>query len=271
MCETFNGVLVEVRSKPVIAMLDEIRRYVMNKLVAKREQVAKWKSDRGPNIIAKIEKEMIKCGKWEVEWNGAASHEVWWYDPEQHVRESYDVKLASKSCTCQKWDKSGIPCQHALSAIAYHGEDPLNFVSNWFKRETYLKSYKFNINPVRSRMFWPSSDEGPLLPSIPKRMPGRPQKKRRREPMEGKGNTTTKLSRKGRVFKCGVCHAEGHNRRGCPKTNYVATSSAIGASGQTAQQGKNKKAKGKEKVAATSQARRSSDASYFTEVLILEN
>lgn len=29
MCKTFNGVIVEARSKPVIAMLEEIRRYVI--------------------------------------------------------------------------------------------------------------------------------------------------------------------------------------------------------------------------------------------------
>lgn len=37
MCETFNRVMVEARSRPVITMLEEIRRYVMNKIVTKRE------------------------------------------------------------------------------------------------------------------------------------------------------------------------------------------------------------------------------------------
>lgn len=224
MCETFNGVMVEARSKPIITLMEEIRRYVMNRIVAKREYATKWKVDFGPNIVAKIEKERNKSGKWQVEWNGAASDEVFWYDPELHVRESYDVKLARKSCTCEKWDKTRIPCQHAMAAVAFHGENPFSYVSDWFTEETYLNSYQFTVNPVRSRMFWPTSEQGPLLPPLHKRMPGRPPKKRRREPLEGKNGSNTKLSRKGRIFKCGVCHVEGHNKRCCPKKNDQVSS-----------------------------------------------
>lgn len=41
MCETFNGVLVEARSKPIIGMLEEIRQYVMNRLVVKKDYTLK--------------------------------------------------------------------------------------------------------------------------------------------------------------------------------------------------------------------------------------
>lgn len=58
-------------------------------------------------------------------------------------------------------------------------------------------------------------EEGPLLPPISKRMPGRPTKKRRREPLEKKSNT--KISRFGRIFKCGICGVQGHNKLTCQK------------------------------------------------------
>jgi len=48
MCETFNGVLLEARSKPIIGMLEEIRQYVMNRLVAKRDYAMKWRLECGP-------------------------------------------------------------------------------------------------------------------------------------------------------------------------------------------------------------------------------
>ena len=108
MCETFSGVMVEAKSRIVITMLEEIGRYVMNRIVAKREFATKWKVNFGPNTVAKIEKERNKNGKWQVEWKDAASDEVFWYDPEQPVKEGYDVKLASKSPTCEKWFKIGI-------------------------------------------------------------------------------------------------------------------------------------------------------------------
>ena len=45
ICETFNRVMLEARSKPIIAMLEEIRRYVIQRMVVKREHVRKWKVD----------------------------------------------------------------------------------------------------------------------------------------------------------------------------------------------------------------------------------
>ena len=56
MCETFNGVILEARCKPIISMLEEIRVYVMKRLVAKREYVKQWKTDFAPRILEKLEK-----------------------------------------------------------------------------------------------------------------------------------------------------------------------------------------------------------------------
>ncbi|XP_039138992.1 uncharacterized protein LOC120276335 [Dioscorea cayenensis subsp. rotundata] len=109
MCETFNGVLVETRAKPIISMLEDIRKYVMNRIVVKREYALKWDFDLGPNIVAKLEKERNKCAKWHIEWNGATSHEVSCDDILSQVKESYVVGLPNRSCSCGKWDKSGLP------------------------------------------------------------------------------------------------------------------------------------------------------------------
>ena len=102
-----------------------------------------------------------------------------------------------------------------MAAIAFHRADPLNYISEWFKKETYLKAYQFNISLVKGISFWPTSVEGPMLPSMTKRMPGRPPKKRKKEPLEGKNKT--KLSKEGRMLRCGICHMEGHNRKTCLK------------------------------------------------------
>ena len=67
ICETFNGAILEARSKPIITMLKEIRRYVIQRIVVKRNYVRKWKVDFGPNIIAKLEAERSKSGKWQVD------------------------------------------------------------------------------------------------------------------------------------------------------------------------------------------------------------
>lgn len=52
------------------------------------------------------------------------------------------------------------------------------------------------MSPVRGRTLWPTSEAGPLLPSIAKKIPGRPQKKRRRKPLEAKNNSKTIVLRR---------------------------------------------------------------------------
>lgn len=61
MCETFNGVILEARSKPIINMLEGIRQYVMNRIAIKRDYTKKWRCDCGPT---KVEKEKKKSAKW---------------------------------------------------------------------------------------------------------------------------------------------------------------------------------------------------------------
>lgn len=95
----------------------------------KRDYIRKLKCDYGPNILSKIEKERKMSGKWMVEWNGGTSHEVYWDNLVLYVREGYVVLLANIMCSCGKWSKTGIPCQHALAAIAFSGVDPIDYVS----------------------------------------------------------------------------------------------------------------------------------------------
>ena len=61
MCETFNGVIVEARCKPIISMLEDIRLYVMKMLVTKKQFVNKWKTDYAPRILEKLEKSRRQC------------------------------------------------------------------------------------------------------------------------------------------------------------------------------------------------------------------
>lgn len=97
MSETFNGVILESKSEPIITMLEDIIQYIMTRIVVKREYVRKWTSGYGPNIVAKVNKERKISTKWHVEWNRASSHEVYWDNLVLHVRDAYVVNLADHS------------------------------------------------------------------------------------------------------------------------------------------------------------------------------
>ncbi|OMO49392.1 Transposase, MuDR, plant [Corchorus olitorius] len=75
MCECFNGVILEARHKPIISMLEDIRVYVMRRIVRNKKAGEKWKTNYGPRIIAKLEKIKTRAAKWEVEWNGDEERE----------------------------------------------------------------------------------------------------------------------------------------------------------------------------------------------------
>lgn len=77
MCETFNGVILEARCKPIISMLEDIRMYIMRRLVQKRESIKKWITDFAPRILERLEKYRRLSAIWEVEWNGSGRHEVY--------------------------------------------------------------------------------------------------------------------------------------------------------------------------------------------------
>ena len=48
MCEAFTGVMLEGRNKPIITLLEDIRRYVMRRIVVKKEYVEKWRGNYSP-------------------------------------------------------------------------------------------------------------------------------------------------------------------------------------------------------------------------------
>ena len=163
--------MLEARNKPIITLLDDIRRYVMSKIVEKRGYVEKQRGDYGPNIVEKIVKERKKIGKWQVKWNKGSRHEVFWDNLVINARKGYVILLGSHSCSCGKWDKSGIPCQHAIAAITFEGIHLFDYMAEWFRKNIYLKAYQLPINSIRERQFQPTSEESPLEAPMARRMP----------------------------------------------------------------------------------------------------
>ncbi|KAK4388192.1 hypothetical protein Sango_2425800 [Sesamum angolense] len=69
--------------------------------------------------------------------------------------------------TFMKWDLSGIPCKHAISAIFCQGENIENYTHQCYRVEKYLKVYEHAILPINGRKEWKKSDFVPPVPSNP--------------------------------------------------------------------------------------------------------
>lgn len=128
--------------------------------------------------------------------------------------EGFVVDLSKSSCTCNLFDLVGIPCRHAVAAIACKRMKPEDFVHPYYKRAAYEATYGHEITPINGQELWQPTNDPEILPPIKKRGPGRPKKLRRRDPFEDLGST--RLSRTVAKHKCSRCGQHGHNSRRCP-------------------------------------------------------
>ncbi|KAL0360355.1 UNVERIFIED_CONTAM: hypothetical protein Sradi_3720000 [Sesamum radiatum] len=138
----------------------------------------------------------------------------------------YIVDLGQHTCSCRKWDVSGIPCQHAMSAICNQVKDPKDYVHKYYWVDTYLKVYENVIYPINGPSLW---KETGFLPSNEGRAPGRPARARRLEPDEqvrkqkkrkrgAKGQQSEhRLGRQQMTIKCSQCGEQGHNKKACKR------------------------------------------------------
>ncbi|WOK97368.1 hypothetical protein Cni_G06076 [Canna indica] len=215
LSETFNGYILKARGKLIIDMLEDIRRMLMVRMYEKRELMLKNNDTICPSIRKKLKENKEEIRYCHVTPAGNMKFEV------QELDKSSVVNLMNRTCSCRKWDLCGIPCNHAISCINWLKDDPDKYVDDYYKRDTYLKTYDLMLQPLTGKDTWPEVDGSHVLPPPVKKMPGRPKKKRRRD--MHKDETGTRLSRGGLVITCHICFQDGHNRRSCPLRGHPSS------------------------------------------------
>ncbi|KAL4304221.1 hypothetical protein GQ457_10G018050 [Hibiscus cannabinus] len=215
--EAFNFAIIGARSMSIISLLEEIRQYVMGRIVNNMSKCSKWEKLFCPKICAKLEQNKEMSAYCHVRWNGAQGFEV------VCSGDVLVVNLEHWSCSCRTWDLTGIPCAHAIAAILWKKDDVNDYVYRGYKKEMYQMLYSHVLPAVPSEKFWVKTKMGPIDPPLPRKMPGRPKRNRVRE--EGETKCGTKLSRRGRKMRCQKCFKLGHNSRKCPNTTNGASAS----------------------------------------------
>ncbi|XP_074290993.1 uncharacterized protein LOC141617729 [Silene latifolia] len=161
-----------------------------------------------PNVQALLEVEKDKAAECRVAVSTPTVFQV------AHSIDVLTVDLETRSCTCRKWDLTGIPCFHAVAAIFDISALAEDYVHEMYKREAYWRSYNMSISPCPGQRHWPKV-ELPLNPPPIKIGPGRLRKKRRRAPHEDP-KKPGKLTKHGIEMSCSVCKSKSHNKRKCP-------------------------------------------------------
>ncbi|WMV42098.1 hypothetical protein MTR67_035483 [Solanum verrucosum] len=189
-------------------MLEEIRVKMMKRKGQMREFCNTWICDISPMAMKVLQDNTAKSMKCSIEWNSDTGYEVL-HGPYRHV-----VDIQRQICSYRAWMLKGIPCSHAITALHHRKLDPINYISYWYNRETYMKTYNNFIQPVMNLKMWPESQNISVIPPPVRKMPGRPGKKRKKE--QGETSKTGKLSKRGIEMSCNTCHNKGHNKRKCP-------------------------------------------------------
>lgn len=92
--------------------------------------------------------------------------------------------------------------------------DMYEFVPDEYRRERYEACYAHMIFPVNGRSLWQRTAYTDLQPPPIRRQPGRPKKKRTKDPSEMlRDDSQMKRARYG--IKCSRCKSVGHNKSTC--------------------------------------------------------
>ncbi|KAK4484268.1 hypothetical protein RD792_011494 [Penstemon davidsonii] len=139
ICETLNGNLMEARERPILTCLEWIGQHIMVRFQQLRDKAKKkWEGQRiCPRIMKILEKRM----KSSVNCIPLKSND-WHFEIHCSEGEQCIADLRKHTCSCRSWDLSGIPCNHAMSAISFMVHNPLDYVNPCYSVETFHMAYK---------------------------------------------------------------------------------------------------------------------------------
>ncbi|KAL0440618.1 UNVERIFIED_CONTAM: hypothetical protein Sradi_0000700 [Sesamum radiatum] len=127
----------------------------------------------------------------------------------------------------RKWDLTGIPCNHGMSAICSQSLEPDDFVNPYYSVATFIEVYKHAILPVNGLKLWekigfvpplpPNFGKGVRRPARARRMEHDEPQNKGKKRIRGQKNQTIKLKRQPYKVMCHYCGETGHNPKGCAR------------------------------------------------------
>ncbi|KAL2484727.1 MuDR family transposase [Abeliophyllum distichum] len=134
LCECFNKVVLDDREKSIVTMLIDMHISCMKQIQCRRDKMRREVGPLCPKIHAKLVNNMEMASGSQVDWPGGTQ----WYVRSRDGE--FVVDIDSRTCTCRKWDLTGIPCGHACAAILEKMGQPIHYV---------LDCYKAKLQPRR--------------------------------------------------------------------------------------------------------------------------
>ncbi|XP_021743415.1 uncharacterized protein LOC110709502 [Chenopodium quinoa] len=198
--ESFNSTLGMDKSRPVLTLLESVRRNTMVRMAKRRQVCETWKrQDICPHIIKRIH---------------------------QLVHESRTC-IAYMSAEGEYEVQDG---KHGIRAIIKARLDPHSFVSDWYSVTKYKEAYSCGIKSIPDVEQWPPIDMPHINPPPMKRGIGRPSRERKRADDE------EKKGKRAKTVRCNNCKAFGHNAATCKGGMTAKKKASYGKKGKKKQQ-----------------------------------
>ncbi|XP_048603739.1 uncharacterized protein BNAC02G17160D isoform X1 [Brassica napus] len=209
LSESFNRTIKMARSKPVINLLEDIRRQAMRRVSRRFLKAEKCDTVVTPITMTVLEKARIAKQYCSTLRSSKSVYEV------DEFECGYMVNLSTHQCACRKWDLTGIPCKHAVCVMDDNEDDPTRYVAEYYYTDVLKKTYEDNIKPVNGEKFWKKTNKPAIAIPEFRKPRGRPKTRdRRKEPFEDLQNQG-KSTRHGRIQHCSRCKQAGHIKTGC--------------------------------------------------------
>jgi hypothetical protein len=209
--ESFNATILVARDKPILTMCEWIRNYLMNRMSTSSSKLKKWEQRIMHMPMRRLDKEIYMSGQWCPTFCMKDEFQV------AHAFNGHQfiVDVGKKTCSCNFWEFVGIPCRHAVVALGYRKQKPIDFVDHYYTKEKYALCYGFGVSPINGMDMWPepenAEEKEEILPPMYKTGPGRPKKLRIREFDEA----GCRKRKRGVIYKCTKCGDFRHNRSTC--------------------------------------------------------
>ncbi|XP_070006027.1 uncharacterized protein LOC142162948 [Nicotiana tabacum] len=131
MVESMNSVLLKGREMPILRMLDFIQEKLGEWFYERRKKT----NETFHRVSIWAEEEMTK--KMDLACKIINSEGI-----------EFIVDLKKRICDCLEFQLDELPCPHAIAAINKRYLQKSDYCSNWYSRETWLKTYEGHVNTV---------------------------------------------------------------------------------------------------------------------------
>ncbi|XP_019423002.1 PREDICTED: uncharacterized protein LOC109332478 [Lupinus angustifolius] len=195
-------------------MLEELRCYIMRRMGKHKLAMRNWKGKLLRVQQRRLEKIKVESCRWTPTWTGDIESQTYEL---KHRSTKLGVSLTNQTCNCQKWQLSGLPCEHEVTAIAFNTDSPKDYVNNWLTMDAFNVTYSYVISLISSDEFWVSKNQNPkpIPPNMKRPIGSRPKKHRKINlNLESAPGSSLKLQRSWKTT-CPKCNEQGHYGKSC--------------------------------------------------------